>query len=129
MVENPSLKVFLVENHEDTLTYLSRYLRDCGHDVSSARDMTSALKGLSEQQVDVLISDIGLPDGDGWQLMKSLQEASTCPPFGIAMSGFSMRSDCEKSMKAGYKHHLIKPFLPEDLDILLEEAFRQREKS
>ena len=128
MTTTPTLKVFLVENHEDTLTYLSKYLQDCGHEVTSARDMTSALEGLTDKQVDVLISDIGLPDGDGWQLMKKIQESFSKPPFGIAMSGFSMRSDCQKSLQAGYKHHLIKPFLPEDLDVLLVEASQEHKK-
>lgn len=116
------LKIFLVENHEDTLTYLASYLKESGHEVQSAKSMGSALEQLASAPVEVLISDIGLPDGDGWQLMRRVGELRKPAPFGIAMSGYSMRSDVEKSLSAGYKHHLIKPFLPEELDVLLEQA-------
>ena len=115
------LKILLVENHEDTLKYLARYLEIQGHEVSGVRDMVSAIKALSSSTFDVLISDIGLPDGDGWQLMRQLESK----PFGIAMSGFGTHSDRQKSLAAGYKHHLTKPFLPEDLDALLAEATAQ----
>jgi DNA-binding response OmpR family regulator len=113
-----SLKILLVENHEDTLKYLGRYLEIQGHEVCGTRDMASAIKALSSSKFDILISDIGLPDGDGWQLIRQLESK----PFGIAMSGFGTHSDREKSLAAGYKHHLTKPFLPEDLDALLASA-------
>lgn len=119
------LKIFLVENHDDTLTYLAGYLQDCGHEVQSAKGMGPALEALAATEVDVLISDIGLPDGDGWQLMRRVGELKTVQPFGIAMSGYSTRADIEKSRSAGYKHHLIKPFLPEELDVLIAEAAAQ----
>jgi DNA-binding response OmpR family regulator len=116
-----SLKILLVENHEDTLKYLSKYLEIQGHEVCGTRDMASAIKALSSSKFDILISDIGLPDGDGWQLIRQLESK----PFGIAMSGFGTHSDREKSLAAGYKHHLTKPFLPEDLDALLASAAAQ----
>jgi len=118
------LRILLVENHEDTLKYLTRYLEIQGHEVCGARDMASAIKVLSSSKFDVLISDIGLPDGDGWQLIRQIETK----PFGIAMSGFGTRSDREKSLAAGYRHHLTKPFLPEDLDALLADAAAQLEQ-
>lgn len=123
------LKIFLVENHDDTLTYLARYLQDCGHQVQSAKGMGPALEVLSGCEFDVLISDIGLPDGDGWQLMRRLGEMKSPPPFSIAMSGYSTSSDIEKSRLAGYQHHLVKPFLPEELDQLIEKAAARAEKN
>jgi DNA-binding response OmpR family regulator len=115
------LRILLVENHEDTLKYLARYLEIQGHEVCGTRDMASAIKELSSSKFDVLISDIGLPDGDGWQLIRKLKSK----PFSIAMSGFGTHSDRQRSLAAGYNHHLIKPFLPEDLDALLAEAAAQ----
>lgn len=120
-VPSETLKIFLVENHQDTLVYLTRYLEQRGYQVQSARNMQSALEALAVSLPDVLICDIGLPDGDGWELMRRLGEIRSLP-FGIAMSGFGMKSDREKSLSAGFKHHLIKPFMPEDLDGLLAEA-------
>lgn len=117
-----ALKIFLVENHDDTRAYLSSYLRSCGHEVDCARDMDSALRGLEGRNIDVLISDIGLPDGDGWQLMKKVCEIRGRAPFGIAMSGYSMQADIEKSRQAGYVHHLVKPFVPDELDVLLRKV-------
>lgn len=115
------LRILLVENHEDTLKYLTRYLELQGHEVHGTRNMASAVQALSASKFDVLISDIGLPDGDGWQLMRKLD----AKPFSIAMSGFGTHADRQRSLAAGYKHHLTKPFLPEDLDTILAEAAAQ----
>ena len=121
MLASPPLNIFLVENHSDTLLYLGRYLEQCGHKVQSATAMESALQRLRQEPVDVLLCDIGLADGDGWILM---EEVSTLQhvPYSIAMSGYGSRADREKSLSAGFRHHLVKPFLPEDLDSLLKEA-------
>lgn len=118
---SPSLKILLVENHEDTLVYLAKYMKRRGHEVLSSRNMKHAIETISATPVHVLISDIGLPDGDGWELMRAVQKINP-PSYGIAMSGFGMRADREKSLQAGYKHHLIKPFMPEELDVILDEA-------
>ncbi len=120
-----TLKIFLVENHDDTLTYLADYLAECGHEVRSAKSMDAALQALAAEPADLLISDIGLPDGDGWQLLRRVKEMNLSTPFSIAMSGYSTRSDIEKSRLAGYRHHLIKPFLPDELDVLIQEAASQ----
>jgi DNA-binding response OmpR family regulator len=120
MAESSSgrLRILLVENHEDTLTYLKQYLQQQGHEVCGVRDMASAIKAFSTASFNVLISDIGLPDGDGWKLIGLMEPK----PFGIAMSGFGASANHEKSHAAGFKHHLTKPFLPDDLDALLKEA-------
>lgn len=120
-MEDRAMSIFIVENHEDTLQYLGHYLSMVGHTVRSARDMASALDDLKTAPADVLISDIGLPDGDGWELMRRIKETGRVP-FGIAMSGYGMRSDKEKSLSAGYRHHLVKPFGPDELEVLLKEA-------
>lgn len=122
------LRIFLVENHEDTLTFLKRYLEQCGHEVSVATTMESALSTLPSPPPDVFISDIGLPDGDGWELLRKARAICT-PRFSIAMSGYSGRVEHEKSREAGYDHHLVKPFLPNDLDSLLAEARRRAGKN
>lgn len=121
MSSSPSLNIFLVENHADTLLYLGRYLEQNGHKVRSAREMGTALMELQNEPADVLICDIGLPDGDGWELMEKVSTHDQVP-FGIAMSGYSSRSDREKSLASGFRYHLVKPFLPEDLDALLQKA-------
>jgi CheY-like chemotaxis protein len=120
-----SLSVFLVENHEDTVRYMQLYLQQLGYVVAVAADMGKALQEIPKAQCDVLISDIGLPDGDGWQLLESL--GSSRPPFAIAMSGYGTGNDQRKSRDVGYDHHLVKPFTPDALLALLREAEAMKE--
>ena len=119
-----SLRIFVIENHPDTLEYMQMYLEMLGHTVQSADSMTKGLAALPEADCDVLISDIGLPDGDGWMLMRHLQLPR--PIYAIAMSGFGMGADQLRSQEAGFRHHLLKPIKPEELDAALEEAARER---
>ena len=118
------LSIFIVENHADTLKYLTMYLKQLGHHVQSARSLKEALAELPASDCDVLISDIGLPDGDGWELMERAHFER--PVYAIAMSGFGMNSDRQKSKAAGYRHHVLKPFSPDELEPMLEEAARER---
>ena len=121
-----SLRVFLVENHEDTVRYMRLYLEQLSYEVCVATDMASALREIPESGCDVLISDIGLPDGDGWQLMEKLGDHR--PHFAIAMSGYGTVNDQRRSRAAGYDHHLVKPFAPDGLVALLREASKLKEE-
>ena len=114
------LRIFVVENHEDTRFLLVLLLEQLGHTVSAAATLGEALAAIPDAHCDVLISDIGLPDGDGWQLLARLGERR--PPYAIAMSGFGMSSDRQRSLNVGYRHHLLKPVEPNQLERLLDEA-------
>ena len=118
------LRIFVVENHADTLKYLRLYLEQLNHVVKTARTVSEALAGLAKEKFDVLISDIGLPDGDGWELLR--RAGPSRPGYAIAMSGFGMNADRTKSRQAGFRNHLLKPFMPDDLDHSLEEAAAER---
>ena len=118
----PALRVFVVENHPDTLKYLRMYLEMMGHTVLTAHTMAEALNALPGADCDALISDIGLPDGDGWELLRRVHGQLSRPLYAIAMSGFGMNADHVRSHEAGYRHHLLKPFKPTDLDTMLAEA-------
>ena len=117
------LRIFVVENHADTLKWLSIYLELMGHTVLTAMTKAAALAALPDADCDMLISDIGLPDGDGWELLKSARLKR--PIYAVAMSGFGLDGDRRKSKAVGYRHHLVKPFVPEELDIALELAARE----
>ena len=121
-----SLSVFLVENHEDTVRYMQLYLQQLGYEVAVAADMAKALQEIPKLQCDVLISDIGLPDGDGWQLMESL--GKNRPRFAIAMSGYGTGNDQRKSSDVGYDHLLVKPFTPDALLALLRQAEKMKDQ-
>ncbi|MEO6362481.1 MAG: response regulator [Caldimonas sp.] len=114
------LRVFIVENHEDTRFLLGLLLEQLGHTVLSAASVGDALAAIPAAGCDVLISDVGLPDGNGWELLQRL--GSTRPRYAVAMSGFGMTSDRERSRAAGYRHHLLKPVEPNQLEHLLDEA-------
>jgi two-component system CheB/CheR fusion protein len=116
------MRIVIVENHDDTRFLLGLLLEQLGHTVTAAATMREGM-GAARAGCDVLISDIGLPDGDGWQLMEHL--GAERPRYAIAMSGFGMVSDRQKSLAAGYRHHLLKPVEPNQLESLLDEAARE----
>jgi two-component system CheB/CheR fusion protein len=117
------LRVFVVENHDDTRLLLCLLLEQMGHSVAAAATMREALQALATGGFDVLISDIGLPDGDGWELMRRLE--SRRPRYAIAMSGRGMAGDRARSHAVGYRHHLLKPTGPEQLAEILQGARRE----
>ena len=104
---NKSVRILLVDDHEDTLEFMSRFLTLCGHKVVAASTYEKALSAGRQQQFDLLISDIGLPGGSGYELMAALQAFSSVK--GIALSGYGMKADVDQSAAAGFSAHLTKP--------------------
>lgn len=117
----PRLKVFLVEDQEDTRFVLAYLLRNAGYEVREARTVKAALQEFAPSGSEVLVSDVGLPDGSGCELIRQLRQAGAAP-YAIAMSGFGRSSDVAASLAAGFRHHLVKPIELEKLEQLLEEA-------
>jgi signal transduction histidine kinase/ActR/RegA family two-component response regulator len=101
------LEILLVDDHVDTLESLARFLRLRGHRVRTAADLSAALEFAREADFDVLISDIELPDGSGFELMQALR--LTHAVSAIAVSGFGAPADIEQSRAAGFAIHLTKP--------------------
>jgi signal transduction histidine kinase len=110
---NKAVRILLVDDHEDTLEFMSRFLTLCGHEVAHASTYRAALSVARQQKFDLVISDLGLPDGNGYELMRALQALS--PVKGIALSGYGMIADVEDSLTAGFSAHLTKPC---DLSVL-----------
>jgi CheY-like chemotaxis protein len=122
-----SLRVFVVENHVDTREFLTFMLEELGHTVFAAETMAKALRDVPAANCDVLISDIGLPDGDGWELLSRLDLPR--PIYAIAMSGFGMSSDRVRSKAVGFRHHLVKPMGLEQLESILNSAAEELQRS
>ncbi|MFL6568552.1 MAG: ATP-binding protein, partial [Chthoniobacterales bacterium] len=116
--ERKSLRILLVEDHEDTNRSLTQLLRRRGYQVEAAHNIARAVEVAAENEFDVLVSDIGLPDGTGVDLMQRLRE--TRPIFGIALTGFGMEEDIRRSHDGGFEHHLIKPVDLNRLDSLIQ---------
>jgi signal transduction histidine kinase len=115
-----SARLLLVEDHEDTKRSLANMLRRRGYEVHSASDVRSALDFATSQHFDVLVSDIGLPDGSGHELLKTLR--TTHDIFGIALSGYGMEEDIRRSSEAGFSHHLVKPVDINKLDSIIQDG-------
>jgi PAS domain S-box-containing protein len=114
-----SLHLLLVDDHTDTRLVLSRLLTKCGHEVTTADCAQSALKLLENGRFDALISDIGLPDGDGYDLVR---EAKRTQQLGaIALSGFGTEEDIRRSREAGFDYHLTKPIDLQGLQSVLQK--------
>ena len=115
VAEQPSaellpLRLLLVEDHADTIDTFTRLLVRRGYQLRSARNMAEALKVAGDYEFDVLISDIGLPDGSGLDLMRQLTASSGDRIIhGIALSGYGMQEDLDRSRAAGFTKHFIKP--------------------
>ena len=118
---SPSLRVLLVEDHADTRVALEKFLKALGHRPKVAQNMEEALLlGCAEnRKFDLLLSDIRLPDGDGWELLLRLRESGCCPKRAIALSGLGSRQDISKSKAAGFEAHLTKPLSPSTLKAAL----------
>src|SRR5260221_12176174 len=111
------LRILIIENHEVTASFISLFLKRAGHGVIVVPDAQTALGRDDLASFDVILSDIGLPDGNGWDLMKKLRPNSNA--FAIAMSGFGGEPDVQRSLAAGDQHHRVKPFVPAALaDVL-----------
>jgi CheY-like chemotaxis protein len=113
-------KILLVEDNADTLSYLTEILTRRGHDVRTATGVAAALRVAAEVDIDLLISDIELPDGTGIQLLGALRIIHPVP--AIAFSGFGSSDDVELSRTAGFVVHLLKPIAVHALEKAIEEA-------
>ena len=113
------MRILLVEDHEDTNRALTNLLQRRGYRVQSALNLESALNLSANEEFDVLISDLALPDGSGIDL---IQKLSSKPLFAIALTGFGMEQDIRKSKEAGFHHHLVKPIDLNKLDSLIQEG-------
>jgi PAS domain S-box-containing protein len=99
-------RILLVDDHEETAGILAQLLQAQGYDVKVAHTLRAALAAAKED-LDVIVSDIGLPDGSGLDLMKRLRPRRQVP--AIAVSGYGRQQDVEASRSAGFARHLVKP--------------------
>jgi signal transduction histidine kinase/CheY-like chemotaxis protein len=114
------LDLLVVDDHQETLQLLSRLLRTRGHRVSTAESVLGALDLLQTTRFDAVISDIGLPDGSGCDVMEAARDRHGLR--GIAVSGFGTQSDILRSREAGFEQHLIKPFEFSELEAWLSRV-------
>lgn len=119
-------RVLLVEDHRDTSKLMSRFLeRRLGLAVTTAETVAAARDTLADasslEGFDLIISDIGLPDGTGVELIREVMRLRDPLPPAVALSGYGTEQDVQNSLDAGFSAHLTKPV---DLD-LLEKTVRR----
>jgi signal transduction histidine kinase/CheY-like chemotaxis protein len=101
------LRILLVEDHAPTLQVISNLLARDGHQIVTAGSVADALNAAAANPLDLVVSDLGLPDGTGNFLMEKLR--ADYGLRGIALSGYGMEEDVTRSREAGFVTHLIKP--------------------
>jgi PAS domain S-box-containing protein len=121
-------RILLVEDHSDTRMLMARVLRQRGYEVRTAASVAEAFGLSTTENIDLIVCDIGLPDGSGLDLMRQL--AVTHRPIkAIALSGFGMEEDISKSRRAGFLEHLTKPvdlnLLERTVDRIIQTPLRQ----
>jgi len=114
-----TLKLLIVEDHEATRQVLQRLLTIKGHQVTTAGSVQEALTIHRAERFDAVISDLGLPDGSGLDLMQQLQRQRPVP--AIALSGYGMEDDLRRTKEAGFFAHLVKPVNLDQLRQLIDQ--------
>ncbi|HKI02403.1 MAG TPA: ATP-binding protein [Thermoanaerobaculia bacterium] len=109
-----SAHILLIEDHADTAEAMADLLRELGYRITVAASVATGLAAAERAQqdrdgtrIDLVLSDLGLPDGSGHELMRSL--SSRYGLRGIALSGYGMDDDVQKSREAGFQKHITKP--------------------
>jgi CheY-like chemotaxis protein len=102
-----SLRILVIEDHGDTREALSNLLSHFGHEISVADDAERARKFIRSKEFDVVLADIALPDGSGYDLIAEAKRKQ--PLKAVALTGFGGPDDIERGKEAGFDFHLTKP--------------------
>jgi CheY-like chemotaxis protein len=116
--ELAGLKVLVVDDQPDARDLIKRVLEDCGADVFAAASASAALAALPAWRPDVLVSDIGMPDTDGYELLRriralGIERGGKIP--AIALTAFARSEDRTRALRAGFVVHVAKPVDPAEL--------------
>ena len=119
------LSVLVVEDEEDTRTLIEYVLHSQGANVTTSPSVADALEKMPTASPDVIISDIGLPEVDGYSFMRKLREINTETP-AVALTAYARREDIENATAAGYDLHIAKPIEPLTLILAVDQLVRRR---
>jgi PAS domain S-box-containing protein len=115
------MKILVVDDNRDGADSLATMLELSGHTVSTAYTGQEAFEQAQSLRPDVLLTDIGLPDLDGYELARKLRDTDWGRGMAlVAVTGWGQQSDRRRAYEAGFDHHLTKPIAPELLDSLLQ---------
>jgi signal transduction histidine kinase len=114
-----ALRLLLVDDDHDSTFVLARLLQSLGHDVAAALNCAEALAAAESREFDLMICDLGLPDGNGLDLLPRLRTRAGIK--AIALTGYGTEDDVRNSLAAGFDAHLTKPITLEQLVITIDE--------
>jgi CheY-like chemotaxis protein len=117
-------RVLLIEDHVDTLEAARELLEELSCEVVAVGSSQEAVAAAQSQTFDLVLSDLGLPDGSGLDLMRQLREQHGLA--GIALTGYGMEEDVRRSREAGFVDHLVKPITFQQLAGAIERFFARR---
>ena len=106
------IKVLVVDDEADTRELISEVLKECGSEVILSRSVAEALEALEQHRPDILISDLGMPDEDGYSLISKIR--SLPPERGgqipaAALTAYARAEDRMRVLRSGFQFHLPKP--------------------
>jgi PAS domain S-box-containing protein len=108
------IRVLVVDDEADAREFLSAVLEEYGAHMATASSVIEALQIINQWQPNVIVSDIGMPNEDGYMLMRRLQEHGIEIPT-LALTAYARDEDIKESLAAGFQVHLIKPIEPAKL--------------
>jgi CheY-like chemotaxis protein len=122
----PELRVLVVDDHADMLTMMDLMMQRRSYAVKTATSGYEALELASEFAPHVVVSDIGMPGMDGFQLMQNLRSTPEMAPFkAIALTGYDLISEPELALESGFDAHITKPIEFEELFEMIEKLAEQ----
>jgi CheY-like chemotaxis protein len=111
--------ILLIEDHADTRYTLDRMLKHWGHDVASAPTVHRGLALANSKSFDAIVSDVGLPDGDGFGFIRKVQSTPSKGAVAVAVTAWTSWADQVKAKAAGFHHFFAKPIELERLRTVL----------
>jgi CheY-like chemotaxis protein len=107
-----NVAVLVVDDEADARELLRRLLAEYGCDVTVAGSAEEALEALAKRSYDLLLTDIGMPGQDGYELLRRMHRETAARPAAIAVTAFARPEDRERALAAGFADHLAKPVNP-----------------
>jgi CheY-like chemotaxis protein len=109
------LRILVVDDEPDSREIIAAILTRCGGEVRCSESTSEALRVLAEWNPDLLVSDIGMPDEDGYSLIRQLRgfalEARQIP--AVALTAYATNEDRDRALSAGFQAHVAKPIEPD----------------
>ena len=106
-------------------TRLVRLLEIRGYDIRSVPSVATGLRALDHDEFDLLLCDLGLPDGTGMDFIEKVRKTRKIP--AIALTGFGMQQDVERAQQAGFDAHLTKPVNLQKLEAAIWKLLQDRQ--